>query len=505
MSTIVLEKDQKKHAKELNKILDVEGFCIDCSTMGTGKTFIHTYIGNKKDLPFMVVCPKGMIVPWKDHMNKHELGVENDAKGNPLIVTYESFRSTKGKVPKHGLLSRNDKTCEIFTINEAGKSLIDRGVYIVFDEFHNLRNSSAQNKSVLAIMKYFHSVKDKTRTKIAFLSATPFDKPNVIVNLTNLFGYTKMGSNSVKDILFHAKRIDPVRYERFVKDNKIPIQSKNGKFIYSVFSEVINPNVSRAMILKDIECTFSVKNLFCSMTEEEQDEYEIILKNLDREMKGRWSLGKVVKLLICLQISKTIIMIRLLNHVLETMPNHKIVLFADYHEVFDVLRDGISEECLELTGLTKNRDAVVKKFQEPNLNHRVIIANPTVGGVGISLHDTTGKFPRVAFIMPGYKSIELHQATGRFYRRGAKGEADVRFIYGQLGETEQKILRKISQKGKVMKELVDQDGELNFFSDYHNVIEHKSLDKYVQKFKNKEEIAEVSHLSTAIREVLKEL
>src|SRR5690606_6849861 len=59
----------------------------------------------------------------------------------------------------------------------------------------------------------------------------------------------------------------------------------------------------------------------------------------------------------------------------------------------------------------------------------IIICNIASGGVGISLHDTLGNFPRVTIISPGYNAQSLVQALGRAYRANGKTPVRQRIIF----------------------------------------------------------------------------
>ncbi len=75
--------------------------------------------------------------------------------------------------------------------------------------------------------------------------------------------------------------------------------------------------------------------------------------------------------------------------------------------------EGLAEyNPIELTGRIseKKREENINIFQDPSTHCRVLIGNPKVGGVGINLHDTDGRFPRKMYIFPTYdiKSIIIN-------------------------------------------------------------------------------------------------
>jgi superfamily II DNA/RNA helicase len=68
--------------------------------------------------------------------------------------------------------------------------------------------------------------------------------------------------------------------------------------------------------------------------------------------------------------------------------------------------------------LPAQREISRKLFQDDQ--HRVCLAITKAGGVGLDLHDVTGRHPRKAYHLPGFSALDFIQATGRPVRAGAK-------------------------------------------------------------------------------------
>ena len=135
----------------------------------------------------------------------------------------------------------------------------------------------------------------------------------------------------------------------------------------------------------------------------------------------------------------------------------------------------------------KKEKNIIAQFQEPNSNVRLLIGSIKSDNMGISLHDTTGEFPRVIFSMPSYAAIDQHQLAGRTYRRGLKGVTDVRFVYGDSLDTELKLVERLKKKGSIMQEIADPKQKLKFASNYETFYEKDIMDsdKYRQWFQTK--------------------
>jgi hypothetical protein len=59
----------------------------------------------------------------------------------------------------------------------------------------------------------------------------------------------------------------------------------------------------------------------------------------------------------------------------------------------------------------------------------VIVCNIASGGVGVSLHDTRGRYARLALISPNYSAIQLRQTLGRVWRQGGKTKSIQKIIF----------------------------------------------------------------------------
>jgi hypothetical protein len=139
-----------------------------------------------------------------------------------------------------------------------------------------------------------------------------------------------------------------------------------------------------------------------------------------------------------------------------------------------------------LIGKTKQheRDQIVDLFNRTDNQFRLIIANKTVGGVSINLHDTEGHFPRYTFLNPGYQINELQQAVERTDRLGSKSRATIRFVYGLSGITELSILNSLSKKGEVMQGILSDQGTI-FPGGYDNNFEADPRALYGPEFFNR--------------------
>jgi SNF2 family DNA or RNA helicase len=85
---------------------------------------------------------------------------------------------------------------------------------------------------------------------------------------------------------------------------------------------------------------------------------------------------------------------------------------------------------------------------------RVVIANLRAGGVGVSLHDLNGRYPRTALICPGWSPTDLKQALGRVWRAGGKSTSIQRILYA-ADTVEEKVAERIEERLRTLAILND--------------------------------------------------
>jgi superfamily II DNA or RNA helicase len=88
------------------------------------------------------------------------------------------------------------------------------------------------------------------------------------------------------------------------------------------------------------------------------------------------------------------------------------------------------------------RERFVGRFQANQ--EQFIVCNIRAGGVGISLHDSTGRKPRLALISPTYSAQDLRQALGRVHRAG--GAHSIQRVIFAAGTCEERACEAVARK-----------------------------------------------------------
>lgn len=150
------------------------------------------------------------------------------------------------------------------------------------------------------------------------------------------------------------------------------------------------------------------------------------------------------------------ITINFIQHIFMNVRNSKVVVFLNYKESVDIITRLLSHfNPVAITGdVSCNesvRNSIVERFQEPNLNVRLLLIMSQIGSDGIELDDTHGNFPRISIGLPDFYNSRYFQSPGRTLRRYTKSNSLFFFIMVNSDEClEESLDKSINNKSKVM-------------------------------------------------------
>lgn len=512
---VSLLNHQVSHFKKINNILRTSFFYLDTSSTGSGKTYSTSAVAISNNMDIFVVCPKIVGYSWKNCSKLTGVKIVD-------TVSYESFRSVRNSQPKK-YLSRHDytKTTENkiyeftdFSATDDLKSLWNSGVLIVFDEVHKAIGNTATMKAISTVVEMALSLGGKSR--IAFLSATAFDQERGALIFFKLLGLvpselefiagretgSELSRKCIKQIVNYCAQIDTEITNNLIS-NSVSTTA------YKLFINVVKPHIHSEMPPPVFEYSYDYKKVFYKTDNPEIFEWIRSLSKLlaqdiqitDDAIRAEQNLfkdnedSKITKIINALNMINSLklpILERVILHQLLSEPDSKVIVFSDtIKKVLLPLGEFLAEmgfNVLYLTGtdlqgkMRKQTDVeeIMEKFNKFDLEYRIILATTSKGGVGINLHDTSGEFPRVTYMLPSFRLRDLHQAAGRGYRVGVKSIARIRMVLVQTDSGEQSetsLLKNMTRKTDVLKSLNDQTnlgnapGKILYPGDYPEHIE----------------------------------
>ena len=124
---------------------------------------------------------------------------------------------------------------------------------------------------------------------------------------------------------------------------------------------------------------------------------------------------------------------------------YNISFFLNFDASIESCQNLIGEEVGLIWGKQTGaeRQEIIRRFQADEL--RFVVCNVAAGGVGVSLHDLNGNFPRVALISPSWNAKDIIQVTGRVDRAGGKTPSIQRILFGE-GTVEDEIRKSVNKK-----------------------------------------------------------
>ena len=402
---------------KIAKALQKYGAAIDRSDLGTGKTYVACYVAKLLNYRPVIVCPLSVISSWEEVLELFGIS-------KYFVSNYEKYR-----VGKHS------KICEL--VKKQAQS-VDRRIYkywkwklddrhlLIWDEAHRLKGASNTRSMALA-------ANDRGLRQL-YLSATIGDNPmhfKAIGEATKIF--TRKGfqgwmlNNGVRPCGYEGKlEFAPTPYE----ENDILVNlhktlDERGGRIDKMETRHFPENIINAVPvnLNDAN-TKRIKAIYKELEERLQ---EVKLQITDKQERARNILAVMTYSRQLIELEKVSIFVELTNDALEN--SNSVVVFLNYRETIRRFQEAMKEK----TGLiigdqdSEQRNRNIDLFQTDKI--RVIAATYQAGGVGISLHDINGKYPRFSILSPTWSAQDLLQATGRIHRAGAKSPAYQRIVF----------------------------------------------------------------------------
>ncbi len=396
---------QNPHAQRLIYALEQKGAALDGSDTGTGKTYVALAIAKHMGLFPIVLTPKAVKHSWTK--------VARDIFRIPCFVSnYEQYKLGNTEYLKV------DKDPLRFHWNLPTDSLI------IFDEVHRCKNYTTINSKMLINAK-------RTGAKILALSATIANDPlqmYAIGQVLGLFhdwpGFWRWAAEhgAHKGIWgWEFSREDTPETRDALRKIHAEIYPMRGSRLRTAeFGDLFPENRILAEPFS-MGTADKIQQLYDIMREE--------LHHLHDRTKNDRSASALVEILRArqeIELLKVPTMCELAeDHVEE---GNSVILFVNFQATVDALAERLKTRCI-IDGRIPDEEREKNRQDFQDDKQRIIICNNAAGGVGISLHDIHGRYPRVTLISPTYSAVDLVQSLGRAPRAGAKSKVLQKLIY----------------------------------------------------------------------------
>lgn len=415
---------QVEPAKRLAAAVRCYGGAIDCSDTGTGKTYQVLAAARDLGISPLVVCPKAVIPSW--HRVAEHLGVELLG-----VVNYEKIRTGN---TEWGHWSGPGK--RFFRWDAANTPLV------VWDEAHYTRNETSQNSRMLVGAR-------RDRVKNIVLSATMAETPL-----------------HLKAAGFALGLHNGVDFREWTKDFGCGKSYETGRWEFSggiadlrKLHNLLFPHRGVRVRREDLGDAFPETQVTAELFQLDRAGrlaaiYQELANTYGQQAdEAETALVAQLRLRQELELLKVPLIASLARDAVAE--GQHVAIFVNFTPPLEALCKLLGTDCCIHGGQSPDvRQKNIDAFQSDR--SPVIVCNLVAGGVGIGLHDTHGRHPRLSLICPTFSAVQLRQALGRVHRAGSLSKSIQRIVL-VAGGVEEHIQKKLKSKLKRLDSINDGD------------------------------------------------
>lgn len=469
---------QKTHVDGILNSYLVHPGVLDTSRTGSGKTYTTLAIAKKLNLRIFCICPNNIYKKWKE--------LSWEFSGRSDVFNYNKFSK---KINDSGYFNFDGGK---YNASEKFINLVKSGILLVIDEAHYIKNPrSLRSMAIYSLIKCIMANPGKSR--IILLSATPFSK------VKGKTGYINM----IKNIGLCGSEDDWYEIIPGVPPIMIPtgynylrqLIYKNTGFLMPLADRVTNMRKTlfecfvssiKPLFFHSMNCTFedhnvSTKNVFVDTSKEDYLKAVQMLDILEENLSVKFdeetnhyvtsisSLKEITNAITILEAIKVkTIEEKIVEKLVENFKNHVIVFCNRKKSVFTLLEKLKMYDPMYIIGNVKmeKRMEIVKKFNHPSSEHRLLIVNIDTVCEGLDFDDKTGDFPRISFVFPNYSIQKLIQGSGRISRISTKSDVEINFIYIKNAGQEVHMLDNIRNKKNILVQATTEENIKNIPTNY---------------------------------------
>lgn len=409
---------QQTHLNILATALEKHRAALDASSTGCGKTLIAAELSSNSSIPTLVIGLKNTLSFWKTELQDRSCSVLD-------VINYENVRRGKskwGKFLRKGIWQWN----------------LPKDTLIIWDEVQRCQGLSSLNSQMLIAAKPHYNL---------MLSATAAEDPTemralgYILELHKISNFWKWcrANNCVPnmwgglDFEGGPDEVDAIHKHIFPeRGHRITTRDLADHF------------TETQIVMTPLDFGNDLKKIYKQM-EKELGDLKEIMKSDSWNPNAR-PLIAMLRARQSVELCKVPAMIEMGHDMLRE--GRSVAFFVNFDATLNALIDRFSGEGHAVSQIhggqsSSERDLEVQAFQ--NNAARVIVSNLKAGGVALSLHDESGKYPRVSIISPSWDAKEILQALGRIHRAGGQTPTQQHVLFA-AGTIEEKVRSKCLDK-----------------------------------------------------------
>jgi hypothetical protein len=373
------------------------GAALDASDTGTGKTY--TALGAMAILGAtpLIVCPKSVVTPWRKAA---------DSLGVKVLDVLNIEKLKAGNTPYLKKVGANKWVWSL-----------KRGSMLIYDEVQTASGYRSQNGTILGLCKAYG-------INVLMLSATACDSPLKMRAIGYLLGLHRWKDHYTW-CLKHGCFLNRWGGMEFLSG---PARLTHLRKLHAE----IFPEKGYRVRIADLDA-FPENAVFADafdLDERSTEEIVKVYKEMDKEIAEEDSnqspLTAQLRARQRTELLKVPLLIEMVEEILDE--GRSAVVFVNFKETINKLHEHFVYASVIAGGQKeRERDSQIERFQTNAT--RVCLAMIQAGGVGVSLHDLTGDYPRTSLITPAFNAVHVKQSLGRIHRAGGKSKCIQRIIF----------------------------------------------------------------------------
>jgi len=416
------------------------GAALDASETGVGKTYAAMAVARELGVAPLVVCPKAVLSSWARVAEFlggrcYPIGYEKLKTGKTEFGRWETVRVVKKLRLREGSYQAEDKVIRRWVFDSEVP-------LIIFDEAHRCKGTALSHTDNSRLMV----AAARQGIPTLALSATIAENPTQMRALGLLLKlhdgkafnrFCKMfgcsGGDGPGKVVFVNKGALKRLHGHLFPDRGVRVTRDA---LGSAF-----PDCQTTAELYDLPKAGELDALY-------EDMHEALGRLQDKMQEDADLEHPLTKLLRARQKVELLKVPLFESLFVDAIENGlRPVIFVNFNETIDALIERLGKNhtlsIIRGNQSQSDRDREIDAFQN-NVSDGCL-ANGQAGGVGVSLHDVHGGHPRIAYVSPGWSSMQLVQTLGRVWRQGAKTKAIQRLVLISKS-VEQKIHSKLKDK-----------------------------------------------------------
>ena len=446
---------QAAHTQSLVDSIYLNGFALDASETGTGKTYCAAAVARELNRPVVVICPKAVMPAWTKVFNLFGI--------SPLLlINYEKIG--RGNTPhmKWKKLPNPEKPWDEKAKISMPDFRIPREALVVLDEGHKCKGADTTNSWMLVALvnQNYNVLMSSATAACSPMEMRAFGYMTGLHSLHNFREFCRMHGAEwlgrygamVWDAGSNAARESMLRLNEYLYDTRKCASRMTREQFGVLFPEshvVAESYDLGPTATKNLQHAESVMEYELAQLEEKCEGYsEHIFAIMTRYRRHS-------------ELLKVPMFVDMIEDLFDE--GKSIAVFVNYDDTVQAISK-LLREMPKFKGLIgyvvggQNADVREKDIQAFQSDQkRVIIANTAAGGVGISLHDLNGKHPRASIISPTWSAQNMMQCLGRIWRQGGQSKSYQRIVYASGVGIEEKICLRVQFKLNCLNTLNDGD------------------------------------------------